>query len=182
MMKRLVVTVLAVLGVVAFLPAAATASPTAPAELRMAAAGIDVDSLRPGYTVVGDEAIWDNGDVVLGFGPNSEYDCASLMTCFFENANYNDQNKDGVRDPGTRMLSFSGRHVWYNMSSYSFNDKMSSWVNQGPTARWFENALPNPYPAHCMIGPGYMGDVGFSQWDDKATMLYIYQPAEVLCP
>lgn len=33
-----------------------------------------------------------------------------------------------------------------------------------------------------MIGPGYKGDVGFTQWDDKATMLYIYQPAEVLCP
>lgn len=181
MTKRLLVMVLAVLGVVAFLPASATASPTAPAELRMAAVGIDVGSLRPGYIVVGDEAIWDNGDVVLGFGPNSEYDCPSLATCLFENANYNDQNRDGIRDPGTRMLSLKGRSVWHSLPAYSFNDKMSSWVNQGPPARWYENNLPNPTPAHCMRGPGSMWDFGFTPLDDKATMLWIYKPGELLC-
>jgi len=188
MTKRLLVMVLAVLGVVAFLPASATASPTAPADLRMAAAGIDVATLRPGYTVSGNEVSWDNGDVRMlfgreqtGFGPTDIYDCPLGAVCLFENSNFDDQNHDGVRD-GKRIIILRGRSTWQDMRWYSFDNKMSSWVNRLSTSRWYENFLPNPTPSYCMpMDWAYDVPVYAPQVNDMMSMLWIYEPGAVYC-
>jgi hypothetical protein len=182
MMKRLAVTVLAVLGVVAFLPANAAASPTAPAELRMAAAGIDLANLKPGYVVNGYEIVWGDRDAVMYFGRESDravngvHDCPTDYACLFENSNFDDQNGDGVRD-GRRIVALKGRDVWHNLGAwYDFDNKMSSWVNKGVHARWYWHDWRTPTPNECMY-PWFSYDVAkhAPSWNDQASTLWIYQ-------
>ena len=88
------------------------------------------------------------------FGPTAVTDCPNLAVCLFENSNYDDQNHDGIRD-GKRIVILRSRDTWHDMRWYDFKNKMSSWVNRGFRARWYENFLPNPTPAHCMYGNYY---------------------------
>lgn len=190
MTKRVVLMVLTVLGVVAFLPAYAAASPTAPAELRMAAAGINVANLKPGYQVNGYEIVWDDGDAIMFFGREPTrfdvddiYACPLDYACLFENSNFDDQNGDGIRD-GKRIVALRGRGVWHNLGAwYDFNDKMSSWVNRGVHARWYWHDWKTPTPNECMY-PHFANDVAKFQptWNDKASTLWIYQGWESPCP
>ncbi|MGH8573702.1 MAG: hypothetical protein ACREX8_14185, partial [Gammaproteobacteria bacterium] len=64
-LRGLAVCACVIAGVIALAPASSAAPSGSADAARLAAAGIDVSTLRPGWSVVGDFVSWDHGDVML---------------------------------------------------------------------------------------------------------------------
>jgi hypothetical protein len=150
----------------------ASASPAADASV-LAANGVDVASLAPGWTLHGDRVVWNDGAVVLSVQTHGLAACDSGYVCLYEADNYN----DAPVDHNKRMLQFNnlgGR----NMSSYGFNDRMSSWYNRrGLDAVWFYHDNQQPAGSgRCMQAGGRSARVGEPD-NDELSSLWIYSTA-----
>ncbi|WP_164479266.1 peptidase inhibitor family I36 protein [Nakamurella antarctica] len=92
-------------------------------------------------------------------------DCPSGWVCLFAQASW-----------GGRMLKWSDPGTAADLSSFSFNDQMSSWANRGPyAAKWFYNAgfagtsrCMQPYTSNSYVG---------SSDNDEASSFRIYTDA-----
>ncbi len=144
------------LGLVAFAPSA-----QATAAHRLAVAGIDAGSLKPGWVLEGENIMWDNGDVVLSFGTAAASNtCASTYVCLYDNINFDDQNRDGVPD-GAKIARLRGKGD-HDMRWYGFDNMMSSWKNYAAVdAVWYYN-----YPAG---GGGICMRSGTSQANEQSN-------------
>jgi hypothetical protein len=170
---RTIMALAATFGLTAGLTTAVASASTATGADLLAANGVDVASLAPGWTMENDRVIWDGGAVILSIQTHGLAACDSGYVCLYEADNYN----DAPVDQNKRMLQFNnlrGR----NMSSYGFNDQMSSWYNRrGLDAIWFYN--DNQQPAgtgRCMQAGGRSSRVGEPD-NDELSSLWIYSTA-----
>jgi len=152
-------------GLLAFAPNA-----QATAEHRLAVAGIDAGSLKPGWTLDGENVVWDNGDAILSFGTAAASNtCASTYVCLYDNINFDDQNRDGVPD-GAMIARLRGQGD-HDLGWYGFDNKMSSWKNYAAVdAIWFYN-YPTSGTSYCMSS----GTSVANEWvdSDKVSALWI---------
>ncbi|MFD8500755.1 peptidase inhibitor family I36 protein [Amycolatopsis sp. NPDC059657] len=163
------VAVTAVLGLTVMAPSS-MASPSDTAKLT--AAGFDVETLKPGWSLVGDELWWDNGAVRQTIEPSAEAaGCPAGYVCFFSGP---DLTGYGI------AFATKGKFIFlpeYQMvGSTSWNDQMSSWINAtGFDARWYFN-VSTPNTIRCMDGShGVSGKEHLPAADDnQASALYIY--------
>lgn len=140
--------------------------PTTATVSQLTAAGIDVAQLAPGWTVVDDEIVWGNGDVIATIGPAAYDSCDSGYLCFFADKSYNG-----------RMLQFRDTGLRSDMRDYSFNDQMSSWRSRrGLDARWYYDAGGSG-TSRCIESLTANSDVGSGIWNtdnDEMTSFRIY--------
>jgi hypothetical protein len=89
--------------------------------------------------------------------------CSADYTCLYEHRGY-----------GGRRLQWRDRNQLIDLTTYEFNDKMSSWVNNNDVdARWYYDAGGRNEPYRCMnanTNNSYVGDTD----NDKASSLRIY--------
>lgn len=115
----------------------------------LAVAGIDAAELRPGWQLVGDEIVWDDGAVMASISPAGADDCNSGYLCFWEHDNFTG-----------RRLQFQAAGLRADMRDYSFNDTMSSWRNRNSRdARWYHD-IGGSGGSRCMNNGTRNSDVG----------------------
>ena len=115
----------------------------------LAAADIDVQQLAPGWELVDDDLVWDDGAVMVSVTPMAASDCDAGYLCFWEDKNFTG-----------RRLQFQSNGLRGDMRDYSFNDKMSSWRNRlAKDARWYYN-YDGTGTSRCMDNGTRNSDVG----------------------
>lgn len=137
--------------------------------IRLAAAGINPNALAPGWTVRGNQIVWDRGAVMASIGPASADDCDPGYVCVWEHKEYRG-----------RRLQFRDAGMRGNMHDYDFNDKMSSWRNRNnKDARWYWDTSGNG-KSRCMNSGSRNPDVGkglTNRDNDEMSSLRIYPNA-----
>ena len=170
---RTIVRTLSVAACVVAAAAMATGPASASGPLdRLAAAGVDVDRLAPGWTVTADRLQWESGDgefgilttgVDFGGGP-----CPSGYVCMFEHA-----------DLGGTMWYSNDRNRYSYMRDLGWDNVMSSWQNRTSyDARWYFNSSGTPNPNYCM-GAGLRNEHPAPSLNDQASAVYIYSSSTV---
>lgn len=152
------------------------AEPSTDAE-QPATAGIDVSRLPAGWSLVGDELWWEGGAIRSSIEPLDEaaLPCPTGYLCL-----YSDADLQGYRFAS----SIVGRHIYltqYAMDSdYTWNDKVSSWVNRrGLDAAWFYHT-DQPDPNRCM-GVGTGQEHLRTEDNDQMSRFYIFNTTTA-CP
>jgi hypothetical protein len=145
----------------ALVAAPASATPAAPRGSEvLAAAGIDAAKLAPGWSVTGDEVVWDGGHTRLSLSSKGIGDCAANFVCIWEKDNFTG-----------RRLQFDDIKL-RNLTDWGFNDKMSSWYNRrGLDARWYYD-INGGGASRCMGDGARAAKLGGD--NDKASSLRIY--------
>ncbi|NHC47599.1 peptidase inhibitor family I36 protein [Motilibacter aurantiacus] len=118
-----------------------------------------------GARVSGGWAVFPNG-MEASLGPAAYSDCPNNYVCLFENASW-----------GGRLIR------WYNANTaisdlglYTFNDELSSWVNNSPyDARWFYNSSYGGTTRCMNAESGSPSSLGGD--DDKASSFRVYTDA-----
>ncbi len=89
--------------------------------------------------------------------PMALADCPSGWVCLFDTANW-----------GGRMLKWSDPGTSVDLSSFSFNDELSSWSNKGSHyANWYTDA--GFVGSHCMTPHTNNAYVGSGSNDDASS-------------
>ena len=125
-------------------------------------AHLEAANLAPGWEATGDRVVWGDGAVILtlrsslGIG-----NCFANYVCVWDHANFGNPILQ-FRDPGT-----------YNLTSYGFNDRMSSWYNRKSVdAHWYYD-VNRGGQARCM-NAGTKSSYVDGTDNDKMSSLYIY--------
>lgn len=130
------------------------------------AAGIDPAGLRPGWSIQGNEIVWDDGAVMASIEPMAYEDCASGYVCFWADKSYTG-----------RRLQFQDVGLRSDMRDYSFNDQMSSWRSRRSLdARWYYD-YSGSGTSRCMESGASNSDVGsgaFNFDNDEMSSFRIY--------
>lgn len=149
---------------------AAPASPAAANDPAVVAQHITTENqtLVPSLLARGGKVTADKRFVVMpdhtqvSLAPMQLSDCPTGWVCLFESANWTGRLLKWS-DPGTRA----------DLSSYGFNDQMTSWANKGPyDAAWFYNAGFSG-TGRCMQPNSTSSYVGATD-NDKASSFAIY--------
>lgn len=165
MWRALCVAAGVVVGIVVAAPSSSAATQAAMDTARLAAAGVDVDELRPGWSLVGDEVWWDGGDVRRMLAPDQA--CPVHQMCVYSEPDLKGQ-----------ALAFSAAGFYYYMPEYGFNDTMESWVNTSPyrDARWYYHVGGTSNPSRCM-GAGLGREHLPAADDNQMSTVYLYYNA-----
>jgi hypothetical protein len=162
--RGLCVAVSVLAGILVAAPASVAATDTA----RLAAEGIDSSELAPGWSIVGDEIWWDDGEVRRSLGDAELAPCPTGYLCLYADADL----------LGDRWVT-SRTNVYHYLAPYGWHNRVSSWVNRTATdARWwyYESGSPNPY--RCM-NPG-TGEEHMSAADnDQMSTVHLYTSAAI---
>jgi hypothetical protein len=151
--------------VVGALVAAPASSATTDAA-RLAAAGIDVGAIAPGWSIVGDEVWWDGGQIRRTLDDAADYPCSAGWLCIYRDANFKGY-MFVAQDPGEYLY----------LADYGFNDQASSWINRrSADGRWWyhEKGQPNPY--RCINSQATMGNLN-SDNDQMSTVVLYTSPS-----
>ncbi|ROR43095.1 peptidase inhibitor family I36 protein [Kitasatospora cineracea] len=96
-------------------------------------------------------------------------DCASTDVCLFDNENY-------TGFMFARDAYWDQQVATWNLSVAGFNDRMSSWINNGPhDARWFWGANATG-GSECMNSSSRNSYVGWYD-NDEASSIQVYTDA-----
>jgi len=151
-------------------PASSASDKPTPAQ-RIAAAGVDPDKLPAGWTLVGNEIVWGNNDVMLSLEPMAYSDCSDTYLCFWED-----------KDFTGRRLQFHDVGLRGDMRDYSFDDMMSSWRNRKVRdARWYYDR-EGTGTSRCIENGASTSDVGAGFWNndnDEMSSFRIYSSGSV---
>lgn len=132
--------------------------------------GLDGRAIPPGGVRVGDQVVYDNGELVLEFAPSTEqvtqlsaYRCPSGWFCLFEH-----------RDWGGRMLRFRDPNYWQYLSNWGFANQASSWHNRlaGRDVLVVDTGTNPDTLLWCADSGSKSSFVGWSK-NDKADAIYI---------
>jgi hypothetical protein len=159
---KTVVLIAATILTVTLASAASGAEADGSASAPQSGAPVPTADLAPGWKVRGDSIIWGDGSVILHKSTTlGTEDCSYNYVCLWADANFG-RPMIQFRDPGG-----------YNLTSYGFNDKMSSWYNRKRVdARWYYD-VNRGGTSRCMNAGAKMSYVGATD-NDKMSALYIY--------
>lgn len=161
--QRLCVAVSVLVGLLLVAPSASATTDAA----RLAAAGIDASVLAPGWSIVGDEIWWEDGQVRRSIG-DTELECRAGYVCAYEH-----------QDLGGSWFTAAATNKYYYLVNYGWNDRASSWINRTSSdARWWyhESGSPNPY--RCMNAGSSQEHMSAADNDQMSTLV-MYTSATV---
>ncbi len=162
--RGLCVAVSVLAGTLLATPASAEVTDTA----RLAAAGIDAGELAPGWSIVGDEVWWADGQVRRSIEAAELAPCPSGYLCLYEH-----------QDLGGERWATSWANKYHYLEDYGWNDRVSSWHNNtAADARWWwhESGSPNPY--RCM-GSGAGEEHMLTADNDQMSTVHLYTSAAI---
>jgi hypothetical protein len=160
--RKTVVPIIAAILAVTLVSAASEADADGEASSPQSSVLTQAANLAPGWKVRGDSIVWGDGAVILtertSLGIES---CSANYVCLWTHANYGNPMIQ-FRDPGG-----------YNLTSYGFNDRMSSWYNRKSVdARWYYD-VNQTGTSRCMNAGARVSYVGATD-NDKMSSLRIY--------
>ncbi|MFI0802852.1 Peptidase inhibitor family I36 [Amycolatopsis lurida] len=159
------------LGIGAAVLASAPVATARPSDVlaRYAADGIDVGRLPAGYSVVGDQILWQRQteDGVLSTGLGTF--CSLGFLCLYR----------ATGTTGTLWFT-NDRQRMHNLGNYSFNDATRSWWNNSSyDAIWYFHTSGSPNPYVCMNAGDRVRNPPASQ-QRQASLAYVY-PNSTTC-